>query len=206
MTKSSVEVTSLIHALAFQGANLFDPVGFHYLETLSTRANDHQGRVRRILDDKLCVATLAFRDRFEKAQGELMQPIAAPNTADPRETLRGLVRRLAQTRPDPAERQPELKSVTHFRNTWSKLSVQKQVAQALSQAPKSAGPINSHRVALRALTLMRDTSPDYLTRFMSYVDTLLRLDRGESVPLASRKTSGAMEVGKKTRVTRRQTR
>jgi hypothetical protein len=170
--------------------------------------------VRRILDEKLCVATLAFRDRFEKAQGELMQPIAAPNTAEPRETLRGLVRRIAQTRPDhdvnllrdPTERQPELKSVTYFRNTWSKLSVQKQVAQALSQAPKNAGPINSHRVALHALTLMRDTSPDYLTRFMSYIDTLLRLDRGESVPLASGRMSGAVDIGKKTRASRRQTR
>ena len=73
---------------------------------------------------------------------------------------------------------PELKSIRYFRNTWSKLSAEKQVAQALQQAPKNAGPINSHMLVLRSLDLMRGISPDYLNRFMSYADTLLRLDPG----------------------------
>ena len=59
---------------------------------------------------------------------------------------------------------------------WSRLSAEKQVVQALGQAPKNAGPINSHVVALRSLALMRDISPDYLNRFMCYADTLLCLD------------------------------
>lgn len=71
---------------------------------------------------------------------------------------------------------PELKSIRYFRNTWSKLSAEKQVSQALKQAPKNAGPINSHMLVLRSLALMREISPDYLNRFMSYADTLLRLD------------------------------
>ena len=53
------------------------------------------------------------------------------------------------------------------------------MAQALNQAPKNAGPINSHMLVLRALTLMRDISPDYLNRFTSYVDTLLALNQTE---------------------------
>lgn len=73
----------------------------------------------------------------------------------------------------------ELKTIRNFRNTWSKLSVDKQVAQALEQAPKNAGPINSHMLVLRSLALMRDISPDYLNRFMSYADTLLCLDQCE---------------------------
>jgi len=77
----------------------------------------------------------------------------------------------------------ELKSVKYFRNTWSKLSAERQVTQALGQAPKNAGPINSHVVALRSLALIRDTSPDYLNRFMSYVDTLLSLEQGERQPV-----------------------
>lgn len=74
---------------------------------------------------------------------------------------------------------PELKTVRHFRNTFSKLSVAKQVAQELKQAPKNAGPINSHMLVLRSLALMRDISPDYLNRFMSYAETLLCLDHCE---------------------------
>lgn len=73
----------------------------------------------------------------------------------------------------------ELKSIRYFRNTWSKLSVDKQVALAIDQAPENAGPLNSHMLVLRSLALMRDTSPDYLNRFMSYVDTLLCLDHAD---------------------------
>ena len=77
-----------------------------------------------------------------------------------------------------------------FRNTWSKLSVDRQVAQALDQAPKNAGPINSHMLVLQALTQMRDISPDYLNRFTSYVDTLLALDQAEvSKPVPVKKAA-----------------
>jgi hypothetical protein len=78
-----------------------------------------------------------------------------------------------------AGQHPELKTIRNFRNTWSKLSVEKQVTQALEQAPANAGPINSHMLVLRSLALMRDISPDYLNRFMTYADTLLCLDQGE---------------------------
>ena len=73
----------------------------------------------------------------------------------------------------------ELKTIRNFRNTWSKLSADKQVAQALEQAPTNAGPINSHMLVLRSLALMREISPDYLNRFICYADTLLYLDQGE---------------------------
>lgn len=99
-------------------------------------------------------------------------------------SLAELARHLAQhtqdnpetSQPGSQSARPELKSIRYFRNTWSKLSAEKQVAQALQQAPKNAGPINSHMLVLRSLALMRDISPDYLNRFMSYADTLLRLD------------------------------
>jgi hypothetical protein len=71
---------------------------------------------------------------------------------------------------------PELKTLRNARTTWSRLSADKQVAQALAQAPKNAGPINSHMLMLRSLELMREISPDYLHRFISYADSLLRLE------------------------------
>ncbi len=71
----------------------------------------------------------------------------------------------------------ELKSLRYFRSTWSRLSAEQQLAQALAQAPENAGPLNSHLLVLRALQLMQEVSPDYLQRFMSYADTLLWLEQ-----------------------------
>lgn len=73
---------------------------------------------------------------------------------------------------------PESQSVRDFRQTLSELSVNKQLTRALDQAPKNAGPINSHMLMLQALELMRDLAPDYLHSFMSYADALLCLEQG----------------------------
>jgi hypothetical protein len=82
----------------------------------------------------------------------------------------------------------ELKTMRYFRNNWSKLSVHRHVKQAIEQVPDHAGPLNSHLLMLRSLALMRDISPDYLNRFVSYIDTLLWLDQADrtSRPTAKR--------------------
>ena len=71
----------------------------------------------------------------------------------------------------------ELKAVRYFRSTWSRLSVDQQLTRSLARLPENAGPLNSQRLVLQSLQLMRDTSPAYLSRFMSYVDALLWLDQ-----------------------------
>lgn len=118
-------------------------------------------------------------------------------SSEQRASLSALVRQLEQHSPEPAAAhvegiarpRAELKTIRNFRTTWAKLSVDKQVAQALAQAPKNAGPINSHMLVLRSLALMRDISPDYLNRFMSYADTLLCLEQGEKEKLDKPKTA-----------------
>ena len=124
--------------------------------------------------------------------------IASLQPCDARTSLGDLAHDLAQHSPDPVDGgldgntglRAELKTTRDFRNTWSKLSVGKRVAQALEQAPKNAGPINSHLLVLRSLALMRDISPDYLNRFTSYVDTLLCLDpSGKGKPVTEKKTA-----------------
>jgi hypothetical protein len=77
--------------------------------------------------------------------------------------------------------------VAQFRQQLGKISVQKQVTQAIAQAPQNAGPINSHMLVLRSLGLMRDLSPDYLNRFMGYVDTLFFLDSPTTVKAPPKK-------------------
>ena len=100
---------------------------------------------------------------------------------------------------------PELKAVRQFRNTWAKLSADQQLNRALDQAPKNAGPINSHMLVLRSLALMRDISPDYLNRFMSYADALLCLDRPLLETVTGAKAAGGASA-KKARAPRAKTR
>jgi hypothetical protein len=188
---SSETPDTRVNALRLEGADRLDPARFHYIEVLARRASSHEGSVRRILDGKLDAAVAALRQRLAHAQCKVQTTMVSPEVSTvQRESLADLVRHMAQNIPlasgtamataplGAATPRAELKSVAYFRNTWSRLSAEKQVTQALGQAPKNAGPINSHGVALRSLALMRETSPDYLNRFMSYVDTLLSLEQG----------------------------
>lgn len=71
----------------------------------------------------------------------------------------------------------ELKALRYFRESWAKLSLEQQLAEALAQTPDNAGPLNSQLLVLRALQRMRDLSPAYLARFMAHADALLWLER-----------------------------
>ena len=59
--------------------------------------------------------------------------------------------------------------------------------QALAHVPPQAGPLNSSHLVYRALLLMRETAPEYLQRFVPYVDALLWLEQMQapSVPPAA---------------------
>jgi hypothetical protein len=70
----------------------------------------------------------------------------------------------------------------YLRTTWSRLSAERRLTQSLATVPGNAGPLNSHHLAHRALTVMREISPGYMSRFVSYVDALLWLDQANSAP------------------------
>lgn len=97
----------------------------------------------------------------------------------------------------------ELKTVRESRATWARLSVDKQLAQAMKQAPQNAGPINSHMLVLRSLAMMQAISPDYLSRMVSYADTLLFLDPGEMEVPVKRKKAVTAKAAKPSKATRR---
>ena len=84
----------------------------------------------------------------------------------------------------------ELKSLRYFRDTWAKLSVEQQLVQALADGPENAGPLNSHLLVLQALKRLRDLSPSYLNRFMTYVDALLWLDQAAAGPVPRKYLAG----------------
>ncbi|HEX5311998.1 DUF2894 domain-containing protein [Aquabacterium sp.] len=71
----------------------------------------------------------------------------------------------------------EMKSVRRFSEVWSRIAAETQVKQAVGRGPENAGPLNSHMLMLRSLTLMKQLSTDYLRRFLSEMDTLLWLEQ-----------------------------
>ena len=222
------ELDRQIAALRAAGAQRLDPLRLHYLEVLSARAQAQSGRVQSLLQDKLAQAVADFQARLKQAHSLENAPLAQAQAlgvtqasqalesiqALQPQSLGDLVRSLAQHAPEKTEAGlhgtvaagPELKSVRLFRNTWSKLSADKQLNKALDQAPKNAGPINSHMLVLRSLALMRDISPDYLNRFMSYVDALQCLDLADQGQVLGAPQVPQDDKGKKPRAPRKTSR
>lgn len=90
----------------------------------------------------------------------------------------------------------ELKTVRTARETWARLSVERQLSLAVRQGPANAGPINSHMLILRSLTMMQAISPDYVSQLVSYADTLLALDPGVQEPPPKRKKAATAKAAR----------
>ena len=162
------------------GLQQFDPLRFHYIETLRRRADEQPGAVRQLLEQRLAAELTALQADFARAQAQAGAPDEKSQASSP---LTELLHHIAEKAATPTfvhqGEHAELKAIAAFRSTWSKLSAGKQLNQAIEQAPENAGPLNSHMLVLRSLATMRDVSPDYLKRFMSYVDTLLCLEQAD---------------------------
>ncbi len=175
-----------------RGAGRFDPVRLHFIETLAKRTAVQSGEARRLLDERLRQLLSAYGEDFGKAVPEAVAAAAQPL---PRGALAELVEHIARQSPLPeapassgaaptratmansAAAPAELKTMRYFRGTWSRLSADRRLTQSLAKMPENAGPLNSHHLVHRALILMRDLSPEYLNRFMTYVDTLLWVEQ-----------------------------
>jgi hypothetical protein len=69
-----------------------------------------------------------------------------------------------------------LRSYQLFRESWARRHSDKLVSDAVRDLPENPGPLNSQLLVTRSLIIMRSLSPNYLMRFISYVDTLLWLE------------------------------
>lgn len=180
------DLSAALDALRARGADRADPVRFRFIEALARRAAAHDGQARRVLDDKLAQALAACGQGLERAAAPADRAGARAVAPGP---LAELVDHLARHSspqghaPVPAgaragaSQPPELKALGHFRRTWSRLNAHQRLTQSLAKVPENAGPLNSNQLVHRALTLMRDLSPEYLDRFIGYVDALLWLDQ-----------------------------
>lgn len=220
MNNAPWDAVAAVAALRTPCATPQDAVRLHYLQALARRAQGFDGAVKDLLHATLRQALAHYPSAHSPAsapvpaQAHCPPPDRAstharnaphvPSPARP-SALAELTRQLAQqplsadtvpgARVTVLDGRPELKAVRDFRATWTQLSVDKQLTQALAQAPENAGPLNSHQLVLRALSVMRTVSPGYLNHFMSYVDALLWLDQVDSQPVVASAATG--EAAKK---------
>jgi hypothetical protein len=183
-------------ALAEEAAQR-DPLGWHHIQVLAERTRTQTGLAQVLLQAKLNSALAQLQARLAAQKKQLTPHIQHySHTPSP---LSALLRDMAA----PSAERPlspgghgrmDNPRVAQFRQQLGKISVQKQVTQAIAQAPQNAGPINSHMLVLRSLGLMRDLSPDYLNRFMGYVDTLFFLDSAETVKVTPKKAVTASKA------------
>ena len=195
-------------ALREREAHHADAVRFRFIEAMARRADAHGGDTRRMLDERIAQLLAAYTQANAEALAQRPDAVAAAREPSPersaRSALAELVDHIAQHAPAPAAglpsggTTPELKAVTYFRSTWSKLSAERRLTQSLAKVPDNAGPLNSHHLVHRALLLMRDLSPEYLNRFMSYVDALLWIDQANGSMAAAAASAPRTDTPKKT--------
>lgn len=200
---------SLLAAWRAQGAARCDAVRFRYLESLASRTAAQQGTVRRLLDDKLARAMADYRRRLEH-DAEATVP-TTPTARVARGPLAALRDQLdaaaapaapaADAADGVAERPdlPPLKSVSRFRDTWSRLRADRRLQQSQAALPGNAGPLNSQHLVHRSLNLMHAASPHYLNQFMVYVDALAALDQVLNAPASPAPAARATSARKAAR-------
>lgn len=210
-----IDGEALVAALRAQGADRINPVRFRFIEAMARRLVKQSGASREILERRLAELLADYEGRLRQGGHDGRQALDEPGEqgGGPLVALLDLIGRTAAEgsgasgpttaigRHDPVP--GELKSITYFRDTWSKLSVDRQLAEALERAPENAGPLNSHHLVLQALRQMRDISPDYLKHFMSCVDALLWLEQADGGRTPGQKVASGGDAEKPRKPARR---
>ena len=187
-----------LEKLRAAGAAQVDAVGWHRIETLALRTRQQSGPAQALLLLKLQETLAQFEVRMTTASAPPAGSAPGPAAPSP---LAALLQDMAVSQ-DPSGAGQALGRLTpsprilQFRKRLNQLRVHTQLKQAMAQAPQNAGPINSHMLVLRSLRLMREVSPDYLQRFMGYVDTLRVLD-GASLAQATPRAAARAELSNK---------
>jgi hypothetical protein len=179
-----------------------DPVRLRYIESLLCKAEQAEGalasllqtRVRDALADYRAAArrggTSAPGDRarpdtglsglvrlLNEHHGEEDDPDLAPLDQTLRQQELDLVGQIAEQSSTAVKpRREELRAARRLQNAMVRQNADKVVTQALAGIPQECGPLNPQRLATRSLETMRDLSPHYLSRFVSYIDTLFWLE------------------------------
>jgi len=194
-----------LDALRARGATQGDAVRLRFIESMARRAAGHGGVARQLLDERLAGLLAAHGDALEVARSAPDDPLhpadAAPRRGAFAELIDLLERRAAapELTPHAPPAAPgrttptEPQAVEFFRRTWARLSAEQRLAQSRQALPENAGPLHSHHLVHRSLTLMRDLSPEYFDRFVSHIDALLWLEQAGGD--GAKETSPAPRIG-----------
>ena len=200
----------MLDAWRESGADRLDPVRFHFIDALERRAAGHGGEARRILDERLSRLIETYAEDLDSAASSVGD--ASRRAVSRCEAASGPLAELVDYIANPArgnghcstsgnavERKlpyPELEALDYFRETWSRLSAERQLKRSLAQVPGNAGPLNSSNLVHRSLSLMRELSPGYLQQFLSYVDALSWLEQMNGGGVSTDKDKDAPRAGK----------
>lgn len=80
-----------------------------------------------------------------------------------------------------------LSTTRHFRQSLRKHHAQQRITRLIAERPENPGPLNAQALIIRSISTMRDLSPSYTDRFVSYMDTLLWLERAGSAAEQAKK-------------------
>lgn len=181
MSHSVAHARVTLDAWREQHADRLDPVRFHLMDALERRAANHEGDVRRMLDDKLTALIDAYASDLENAAASAD---AAPSDTSNHSALGELIDHIAtsasardaafaaRNATSPSSSYPTLETLDEFKKIWSAVRTGSQLRQSLEQVPENAGPLNSGALVHRSIALMRELSPGYLQEFLSYIDAL----------------------------------
>lgn len=169
---------------------------FCFIEALARRMAGQPDAAAHAIQSRLARALADFDERFNRSEkvGVASRREAQAHSSPLAELVAHIGRHTPASSGAP---QGDLNAMAYFRNTWSRLSVDRQLSHSIAQAPDNAGPLNSEFLLLQALKTMRDISPEYLRQFMTYADTLLWLDQAEAGRAPARKAAGRGEREKK---------
>jgi hypothetical protein len=184
-----------------------------FAQALARRASAHVGAARRVLDDKLA----ALMDKLPGASEAIAEPaVQRPPPGPLAELVAQAARRksvpvpvsAAQPRDaanDKAASGPatDPKTLQFFKRTWSRLSAEQRLAQSRASLPENAGPLNSQHLVHRSLTLMQTLSPEYLERFVAYIDALQWLEQSNEAPAQGAVSPARPAAGRKSMAARR---
>lgn len=175
-----------LDALRALGATRDNPMRLAHLEALHRRAAAQSTSVQALLRARLHTQQDAWLADLRQRTSAPKEAATTPSTSARPSPLAQLNRELAARAWDkrepgsplePGASAAALPSVRRFGEVWARMAAERQVTEALMRTPDNAGPLNTHRLMLRALTLMQSLSPDYLHRFVGQMDALLWLDQ-----------------------------
>lgn len=191
------------------GADRADPVRFRLMQALAARAAGHGGAARQLLEARLRELIGAYAalvpGNADNAGETTCQPVPTPAVS----ALGALVHDLAaRARPAIAAASNDARPVSpapaqavsmplvdtladYFRETWARVSVEQQFRQSLERVPENAGPLNTDHLVHRSLSLMRETSPEYLRHFLSYVEGMAWLEQLSTAAAAQKEAARA---------------